>query len=88
MKTLLKELKKISGSEWFSLGIQLNIKDSTLRDIAADHRGDVQRCKTEMLRAWLHSGPRNPWKKLATALKFMGNKVLARQILKKYNAPV
>ena len=87
MKTLLKELKKISGSEWFSLGIRLGVKHSTLRDIEADHR-DVQRRKTEMLHAWLQSGPRNPWKKLATALKFMGNKVLARQILKKYNAPV
>ena len=83
VETLLKELTDISGSEWFDLGIQLNIKDSTLRHIEADHR-DVQRCKTEMLRVWLQSGPTNPWKKLATVLEYMGNTVLAQKILKKY----
>ena len=74
----------ISGSEWFSLGIKLGVKDSTLRDIEADHREDVQRRKTEMLRVWLQSGPTNPWKELATALERMGSKVLAQKILEKY----
>ena len=84
IETLLEELTDISGSEWFSLGIKLGVKDSTLRDIEADHREDVQRRKTEMLRAWLQSGPTNPWKELATTLKRMGRKVLAQKIREKY----
>ena len=84
IETLLEELTDISGSEWFSLGIKLGVKDSTLRDIEADHREDVQRRKTEMLRVWLQSGPTNPWKELATALERMGSKVLAQKILEKY----
>ena len=84
IETLLEELTDICGSEWFNLGIKLGVKHSTLTDIEASHRGDVQRCKTEMLCAWLKSGPTNPWKKLATTLECMGNKVLAQKILEKY----
>ena len=85
LKTLLRELTSVSGSQWLNLGIQLDIEDSTLEDIEANHRGDVHRCKTEMLRAWLQSDPTNPWTKLATALKHMKYKVLAQRILEKYN---
>ena len=87
IERLLKELTDISGSKWFNLGIKLGVKDSTLRDIEANHREDVQRCKREMLHAWLQSGPTNPWTKLATALKYMGNEVLAQKILEKYTTP-
>ena len=85
IETLSRELTDISGSEWFNLGVQLGVKDATLRDIEANHKGDVQRCKTEMLRVWLQSGPTNPWKRLATILENMGRKVLAQSILEQYN---
>ena len=84
IETLLEELTDISGSEWFNLGSRLGVKIFTLRNIEASHRGDVQRCKTEMLFAWLRSGPTHPWTKLATTLECMGNKVLAQKILEKY----
>ena len=87
VETLLKELEDISGSEWFNLGNQLGVKDSTLRDIETNHSGNVWRCKREMLCAWLRSGPTNPWTKLATTLECMGNKVLAHKILEKYTTP-
>ena len=82
--SLLEELTDISGSEWFGLGIKLGVKHSTLKNFEANYKGDVQRCKTEMLNAWLQSGPTNPWTKLATTLECMGNKVLAQKILEKY----
>ena len=85
--TLLEELEDISGSEWFNLGSRLGVKIFTLKDIEANHRRDVQRCKTEMLHAWLQSGPTNPWMDLATTLKCMGNEVLAQKILEKYTTP-
>ena len=84
VKTLLEELEDISDSEWFNLGIKLGVKDSTLRDIEANHSGNVWRCKREMLRAWLQSGPTNPWMQLATILECMGNKVLTQKIREKY----
>ena len=87
IKTLLEELEDISGSEWFKLGHWLGVKNSTLRDIEADHKGDVWRCKREMLCAWLQSSPTIPWVKLATTLKCMGNEVLAQKILEKYTTP-
>ena len=85
IETLARELTEISGQEWFNLGIQLGVMDATLRDIDANHKGDVHRCKTEMLRVWLQSGPSNPWKELATTLEDMGKKVLAQSLLEKYN---
>ena len=81
IEILARELTDISGQEWFTLGIQLDVKDATLKDIEANHRGDVQRCKMEMLSVWLQSGPLNPWKKLATTLENMGKKVLAQRVL-------
>ena len=81
VETLSRELTDVSGSEWFNLGIQLGVKDATLRDIEANHKGDVQRCKTEMLSVWLQSGPTNPRKKLAATLENMGKKMLAQRIL-------
>ena len=81
IETLSRELTDVNGSEWFNLGTQLGVKDFTLRDIEANHRGDVQRCKREMLRIWLQSGPKNPWKTLAAALESIGRKVLAQRIL-------
>ena len=84
-ETLSRELTDISGQEWFDLGIQLGVTDASLRNIEANHKGDVQRCKTEMLRVWLQSDPTNSWKELATALERMGKKVLAQSLLEKYN---
>ena len=81
IETLSRELTDISGSEWFNLGVHLGVKDATLRDIETNHRGDVQRCKTEMLRVWLQSGPTNPWKKLAATLENMEKKVLVQRVL-------
>ena len=84
IETLLEELEDIGGSDWFNLGARLGVKVSSLENIEANHR-DVVRCKTKMLCVWLLSGPTNPWKELATALKRTKNKVLAQRILKKYN---
>ena len=85
IETLSRELTDVSGPEWFDLGIQLGVKDATLKDIEVNHRGDVRRCKTEMLRVWLQSDPTNPWKTLAAALENMGKKVLAQSLLEEYN---
>ena len=84
IETLLEELTDVSGSEWFDLGFKLGVKHPTLKNIEANYKGDVQRCKTEMLNGWLQRGPTNPWTKLATTLESMGNKVLAQKILEKY----
>ena len=89
IKTLIEELEDVSGAEWFDLGIKLKVKPEKLKDIEANYRGDVRRCKTEMLQVWLEGDHTStPVKTLTAALETMGKRVLAQRIQQKYNVPV
>ena len=72
-------------SNWFSLGLDLGVSFYTLRRIEEEKRGDIERCKTEMLAAWLQqqdqvsqvSAP--SWSVLQQALRNIGENELAKK---------
>ena len=70
-KQLLKYLDDIVG-EWWFLGIQLGIKETTLRTIKSDNNNDVQNCKIGMLQVWQSDSSLHPsWHQLVQALTEM-----------------
>ena len=75
--------------EWFSLGLSLGLRYPTLEAIDIDYRGNVRRCRTEMLAAWLKQednvrrkgGP--TWTQLRDAVKDL-NGAIAHKIQQQY----
>ena len=83
----LKQLKKAlkSVSDWHSLGIYLDLKTHQLDAIEKNHHGDNERCRTEMLNAWLNSTTTPTWEAIVEALRQMEQGGVADNIQKKYN---
>ena len=83
----LKELKKAlkSVSDWHSLGIYLDLKTHQLDMIEKNHRGDNERCRTEMLIAWLNNAKTPTWEAIIEALGQMEQCRVADDIQRKYN---
>ena len=60
-----------SITDWQELGLALEMEYSLLDDIDERKGGDVEKCRTAMLNAWLETG-RATKSSLITALKDMG----------------
>ena len=56
-------------TNWYSLGIHLDITTSVLKRIIYV---DPERCKIEVIEVWLHHDPEATWNKLAQAVEDMG----------------
>ena len=88
--TPLLNLKALSNAldsvvKWHSLGVKLGLEDHELSTIEQNHRGDNERCKSEVLSRWLRSAKLPPtWKAVVDALQQMGEHAVARKIQAKY----
>ena len=82
----LKELKNALKSvlDWHSLGVNLDLKSHQLGTIEKNHRGDDERCRTEMLICWLDDTIAPTWGAVAEALDQMGQGRVADEIRKTY----
>ena len=69
-------------TEWYSLGIQLDIKTEDLNQIGRDHSGDAERCKTEVVSFWLRNTQERTWDRLAQAVDEMGKHANLAQTLR------
>ena len=78
----LKELSNALDSvvDWYSLGVQLEVKAHDLATIERNYHGDTARCKLEMLNHYLESGKLPTWKAVADALQLMGKHEVASKI--------
>ena len=80
VKRFLKNLM----SDWFILGLELGLLFPTLKKIDEEKRGDIERCKTEMLAAWLQQQDHvsqvgaPSWSVLRQALRNIGENELAK----------
>lgn len=81
LKQLLSELTEVT--DWYHLGIFLDIETAELDTIQNNHPCNDQRQKTEMLKVWLH-GNNASWKELCAALKMLNMNTVATHIMDKY----
>ena len=74
-------------TEWYDLGLELNLSESTLQTIKKDNPTDVKACFREMLSKWLKMvDPLPSWEGLLEALKkpCVGHKNLAMKIAREH----
>ena len=75
-------------SDWHLLGIYLDLKIHQLHTIERNHRGDDERCKTEMLNCWLDNTIAPTWEAVVKALGQMEQGRVADEIQRKYNVVI
>ena len=80
VKNLFNSTKEVT--DWFTMGLQLDIEHSTLQRIAAD-KDSLDSRKQEMLHIWTQSDPDISWEKLSGALQNMGHRRLSIEIKKR-----
>ena len=69
-----------SVSDWFLLGVYLQVSPNKLQEIEKQHNKDASRCKVEMLSLWLQGECTPSWKLLAEALDHMKMCAIAKAI--------
>ena len=77
-KNILSALKEVV--DWKSLGIQLHINLTKIKEIDINNRGQVADCRYDLVQFWLESDTSCSWKKLIDALSSCGHVVLAEQL--------
>ena len=80
---VLKDLALIKVSDWYVVGLQLELDDKDLDDIERDF-GDSRRCRREMFKLWLKTSPNPTYAQLAKALMLAEEETLAHRICQKY----
>ena len=77
---LLTELKDVTN--WNLLGVHLRVPESRLTEIETRYYQSqgLDRCKKEVLGAWLKTTPGASWKELVGALRQMDEEVLATRL--------
>ena len=85
LKDLSEELVDIS-EKWHDLGLQLELKEGTLKAIESNYPKNAQGCLREMLSKWLDVEPRATWHTLCAALRSrsVGAETLASKLVAKY----
>ncbi len=79
---LLRELRTVT--EWFPLGIHLNVPRDALSAIERQYSSEgLRRVQSEMISQYLNTGQAS-WKHVIAALRFMGENVLADRLEAKY----
>ena len=81
VKNLSFELTTITN--WYLLGIKLNLQPHELKKIEQDHHGN-DRQRVEMLDLWLRRAPNATWDDVVTALQQMGENTVAENIRHKH----
>ena len=73
-------------SKWHIFGISLGIDPYTLDAISTRHRGDPDKCLSDMIQQWLDSESKATWEALIDALeaKSVGFVWLAQSLREKY----
>ena len=83
LKLLDQELQEVS--DWFSLGLHLDIPKAKLDDIRLDPTlRSTQQFRTEMLSVWMQKLPGPSWSCVVKALMEIGKKKLAFKVALKY----
>lgn len=83
-KPTLKELVKVKVTNWYNLGLQLDIDDDELQAIGCNNPQDQDSCKRGMFRKWLKKSPQASYTQLIRALVDIGDVNEADILCKKH----
>jgi len=81
----LKELVKVKVTNWYNLGLQLDIDDDELQAIGCNNPQDQDGCKRGMFRKWLKKSPQASYTQLIRALVDIGDVNEADILCKKHS---
>ena len=79
----MQDLDLITVSDWYGVGLQLELEDQDLEDIERDC-SDNRRCRRKMYKLWLKTSPNPTYAQLARALALSREETLAQKICQKY----
>ena len=74
---------QVLTTNWYHLGLQLDIDDYSLQQIQADERGNEDQ-KTGMFRTWLRVCENPSWKAVVKALNAIGENNRAAKLEQHY----
>ena len=80
LKQILIDIKEVT--DWYSLGIQLEIPTSNLQPIEKNYGSNAERCKIEVIDFCLRNVQNFTWNKLAQAVEGLGGHAKVVQTLK------
>ena len=83
----LKDLVKVKVENWYTLGLQLDIKYDDLDTIRSNCPQDQEGCKQNMFKAWLRNCPQASHRQLVQALVALGDVSEADNLCRKYGEP-
>ena len=83
-KPQLRDLiANVQTTEWYHLGLQLNLDNFKLDQIQVDARQNQEHL-TLMFKAWLHVSENPSWQDVVRALKAIGERQLASKLQQKF----
>ena len=80
----LKDLMHLHVSDWYRLGMELNLMSDDLDIIEDDFRGDTRKQTCKMFKLWLRTQPNASYEQLIEALNKVGCEKVANSLCKKY----
>ena len=86
IKVLKSDL--IDVIDWFDLGISLGLKPHNLKKIESQYRGNIERCKIEMLEFWKKKDKKASLQKLTDALEKIDHHILAMRLRERHKKRV
>ena len=84
MKTLMSSVAMECAPDWYRLGLQLDIPDSALQVIVADHHNNCHEGMRKMLHEWTKRCTNPTWRAVVTALGKVNRDNLAKIIEQKF----
>ena len=79
----LKDLVLLRVSDWYTVGLQLGVREADLDDIESNY-SDIRERRRGMFKTWLRTTPNPSYAQLARALFLAEENNIARSICQKY----
>ena len=80
----LKDLLHLQVSDWYRLGLALNLSSYELDIIEKHYRGDTRKQSLKVFEHWLETQPDASYEQLIKALRKVGDETVASSLCTKY----
>ena len=81
-QNIIRAIKPVVA--WKTLGAELDISPTKMKEIDVNNRGQIEECKHDMIQFWMESDKSCSWERLIEALNMCDQLVLAETIKNTY----